>query len=487
VTISTVIEYLNQDKGLSLSSAYYANIEEWQSWWRGYNGGFHKYTERVGDRSVTRQLFSLRMAKKICEDWAAILLNEKTNFEISDGYSKDSAIFVQGEDGTGGVLGENYFWQHGNALVEKAFALGTGAFVLKFNGMRTNGERIIPDKNTKIHIDYLTALQIIPLSVQRGKITEVAFVSEVTVKGRPYIYLETHEMVNGGYQITNEYFLMDNGRLVKQPLPEGIVERFNTGADIPLFAIFSPNIVNTYPDANGLGMSIYAHAIDNLKGVDLAFNNFCKDFVLGGKKVFYHDSLVQYDENGKRIMPDDIMQQLFVQLGDGYLDEQGRQKLVQEFNPTLRVEENKEGLQAQLDYLSFKAGFGTKYYQFGAGKIMTATQYLGEKQEMIQNANKHYIVMEQALQQLVRAILWAGKVVCGQNVNPDAQVTVNFEDSYIIDKETERKRDLQEVLDGIMQPWEFRMKWYGEDEVTAKQMVGMRLTEDEIMGFVGGS
>lgn len=48
-------------------------------------------------------------------------------------------------------------------------------------------------------------------------------------------------------------------------------------------------------------------------------------------------------------------------------------------------------------------------------------------------------------------------------------MTIQFEDSYIIDKESERERDRQDVRDGFMQKWEYRMKWFGEDEETAKR------------------
>ena len=75
------------------------------------------------------------------------------------------------------------------------------------------------------------------------------------------------------------------------------------------------------------------------------------------------------------------------------------------------------------------------------------------------------------MQQICKAILWAGKEILGQPVNPDTKIAINFDDSYIIDKESERQRDLQEIRDGIMQPWEYRVKWYGEDEATAKQMI----------------
>ena len=37
--------------------------------------------------------------------------------------------------------------------------------------------------------------------------------------------------------------------------------------------------------------------------------------------------------------------------------------------------------------------------------------------------------------------------------------------------ETERKQDLQDVSVGAMPLWEYRMKWYGEDEKTAKSKI----------------
>lgn len=482
MNIQAVIELLNKEKKYNLSSEYYTNIETWRNWWRGFDKSFHEYRELQGDRFVERKLFTLKMAKKICEDWASILLNEKTEIVIDD---EPSSKFLQGKDGTEGVFGDNDFWQQGNSLVEKAFYSGTGAFVVKLDGLKLTKNRVLRSPEAKVKIEYLSAHNIIPLTVRSGKVIEVAFVSERLEKGTKYIYLETHELTDKGYKITNRYFKEDNGQLKTQALPAGILPTIETNSDVPLFAIFSPNLVNTIPNSNGLGMSIFAHAIDNLMGVDLAFNNLCRDFKLGGKKVFYSDTLVRKDEDGRDITPDDVMQQLFSIVGEMPLTENGQNSLMSEYNPDLRVTDNKDGIQAQLDYLSFKCGLGTKHYQFNQGSIVTATQYMGDKQELIQNAAKHYIAIEKALKQLVKAILWAGKEILGQPVNPDAQVTVNFEDSYVIDKESERLRDLQEINTGIMQKYEYRMKWYGEDEETAKQAIATSQSNEKWMGFGG--
>lgn len=483
MNISTIIEHLNKTKSYNIPADYYSNIEVWRDWWKGFYQPFHEFTEVNGDTPTKRKLYTLKMAKKVCEDWASILLNDKTQIVIGD---KTSSEFVQGKDDehcTGGILGDNSFWQQGNELIEKAFYSGTGAFVIKLSGMMLQGETIVKDPNTKICIDYLTAFNIIPLTIRNGKIVDIAFVSEVLEKGKKFIYLETHELTAKGYQITNEYFKFENEQLQSQPLPPGIAPVIYTGSDIAWFSIIKPNISNTFDKANGLGMSIYAHAIDNLMGVDLSFNNLNRDFKLGGKKLFYNETLIRRDLEGRAITPDDVMQQLFMQVGDGNIDKE--KELIQEFNPTLRVVENKDGIQAQLDYLSFKCGLGTKHYQFNAGSIVTATQYSGDKQELIQNASKHYIIVEKALQNLVKAILWAGKEILGQSVNPDAKVTINFDDSYIIDKESERLRDQAEVRDGLMNKWEYRVKWYGEDETKAKSMVASGMTDDDLMGFGG--
>jgi len=484
MNIQAVIDYLNRECGYDLTDGYYTSyIAEWVKWWEGYYKPFHQFKElRADAKVVERDMYTLKMAKKVCEDWASILLNEKTEIVIKD---EASGKLVQGEDGTGGVLGENDFWVKANELMEKTFMSGTGSFVLRMDGMMVSGDLVVKDAKTRIRLEYLPATNIIPLTIRQGRVVDVAFVSDVLDHGKRFIYLETHTLLNGSYQITNRYFRDDKGSLVPEQLPADIAETFSTGSDIPLFALVRPNITNNIDAGGGLGLSVFADAIDSLKGVDLAFNNFCRDLKLGGKKVFLNQSLTRRDDGGNLITPDDVAQQLFVQVGDEFISENGSNKMIHEFNPSLRVQENRDAIQEQLDLLSFKCGLGTKHYQFNAGNIVTATQYMGDKQELVQNASKHYIIVERALKQLVRAILWAAKEVLGQPVDPDTQVTVNFEDSYIIDKESERMRDLQELRDGIMQKWEYRMKWFGEDEATAKAMAGAQQSDDELMGFGG--
>ncbi len=91
----------------------------------------------------------------------------------------------------------------------------------------------------------------------------------------------------------------------------------------------------------------------------------------------------------------------------------------------------------------------------------------------------------------MRAILWGARKFSGEPVNPDAQVTVNFEDSYIIDKEAERERDRQDVRDGFMSKngSNGEAEMYGEDESKAKSWFPAEMSSDELMalGVVEGN
>ena len=60
------------------------------------------------------------MPKRVCEDWANLLLNDRTTFQIADAAT---ARYLLGDDEqqVGGLLRDLNFWTNANALVEKAF------------------------------------------------------------------------------------------------------------------------------------------------------------------------------------------------------------------------------------------------------------------------------------------------------------------------------------------------------------------------------
>ncbi len=487
---SAIIDFLNKTYGCDLDGKYYDNIRNWKSWWVGFNEPFHRVRVSDGRKKKSRDMYTMKMAKKVCEDWASILINDKTSVKIDDEHSER---FIVGDTENGGVFGSNNFWDEANGLMERMMWSGTAAIVIRLKNASVDPNGTFrPDPDTRIDLNYIDADMIVPLTCDNGIITEAAFCSELCIHGSERIYLEVHRLEKGEYIIENYLFKADSENVIcRDELPDGVPPIIRTGADKSWFAICKPAAVNPLPKNNGLGCAVFCNAIDNLKGVDLAYNNFNSDIYLGQKKVFLSKSIMADMTGEEPIAPDDVHQQLFYYVTESLDDGTGK-PLVQEHNPDLRIKDNTDAVQAQLDYLSFKVGFGTKHYQFNSGSIVTATQYTGDKQELLQNAHKHFIHVEAFLYGLLKTLLWIGHNYIDSAVREDAKISVVFDQSPLIDENAERMRDLQEVRDGLMAAYEYRVKWYGETEETAKAMIKEILgsegsySDDELMSFGDG-
>ena len=123
-----------------------------------------------------------------------------------------------------------------------------------------------------------------------------------------------------------------------------------------------------------------------------------------------------------------------------------------------------------MNYLSLKCGFGTERYKFDCSGIKTATEVISENSDMYRMIKKHEVILEDVLKELVKIIIRLG-IVLGNQLNLETEVTIDFDDSIIEDKEAERQSDRQDVSMGAMPLWEYRAKYYGESEEQAKAAV----------------
>ena len=63
------------------------------------------------------------------------------------------------------------------------------------------------------------------------------------------------------------------------------------------------------------------------------------------------------------------------------------------------------------------------------------------------------------------------------------EVTIDFDDSIIEDTAAQREIDRQDVRDGLLAPYEYRMRWRGEDEETAKMRVSESQSQETPLRF----
>ena len=143
--------------------------------------------------------------------------------------------------------------------------------------------------------------------------------------------------------------------------------------------------------------------------------------------------------------------------------------VIHEIDLKLRTGEHQTGIQDQLNLLSSKCGFGERHYRFDNGSVSTATQIVSENSTLFRTIKKHEILLESALIELCRIILRLGNLAMDAGVDENVEISVDFDDSIIEDKETDFNRDMRLLQAGIMGDVEFRMKWFNEDEETAKK------------------
>jgi len=431
--------------------------ETWLEWYKGNVKTFHTYDEYNGVKQVKCHRRSLNMAKKTAEDWANLLMNENVKVVLGDEKQQQALWDLQSSV---------QFLQKTNGGIEKTFALGNGYFV---EGV---------DEYGKVKLQFVNATKGYPLNIEDGKITECAFVNIDTYR----VVIQIHQkgkmnIDEVGMQIftadtKGNYFIRTVVYEKESPQVESVSriisdETFDTKNTIAWFEHYKPNVANNVDINSPLGISIYANSLDVLEGIDLAYDGFCEEMRLGKGRMFLNKKLVRYDESGEKFIFD-VNQTGFYYLGDG-----ADKEPVKFYNPALRTDGYFNGINNGLKVLSSKTGFGENHYRFNENGLATATQVMSEQNEKFKSKRKHEIILYDTLVDLNKALMYISNEFTNNEVkfDLDQNIEVRFDDSIIEDKEAEKTSDRMDLASGTMSKIEYRMKWFNEDEATAKQKI----------------
>lgn len=235
----------------------------------------------------------------------------------------------------------------------------------------------------------------------------------------------------------------------------------------PLFAYFKPPAANSIEPNSALGVSVYAGpTADLIRQADEQWEKLLWTFHVAEPKIL-SDGILE---------PGQFDDRIFV---GGRFTSTGN--LFEIFDPEVKDSAYYRGLQYILQRIEYNVGlaFGTISDPQNVEK--TATEIMAAKQRQFVTERD----IQKALQTAMDDLIAAMNALCDlYTLVPSGayQVDYSWGDGILDDPETRRQEmalDLQQVSAGLMNDWEFRVKWYGEDEQTAKSMLpGMeRLTE----------
>lgn len=355
----------------------------------------------------------MNFAKRLCADDANLI--EVINIKSDEDETKNKIITE--------LLNKNRFDIMYRKQVEQMGANGTvGSYV------RVDNANVMSDGSVRggdILINYCDTLNIIPLTVINDEIIECAFTGENIENKKIITTLVIFKIIDNvyhGISTTFDEFGKENQ------------EKYTdiTLGDVKPFAIMRNAEVNNL-DMHGYGYPKLWNAIPNLKLLDLSYTMWSRDLKKSDKIILMNEVLCSHDKDGNIKDPNEEMKNLFVQLGQQERLPQG-EALWKEYNPVVRINDVRESIELALSLLSMSFGYGTKRYSFEQGRIVTATEYVGDRQDAMQDINKQRSESIKYISDLVNALKWFYNSTIKKSLQY-CDITIDFDDSYIEDRQ----------------------------------------------------
>ena len=439
--------------------------KQWLSWYEGNVKDFHNYNIYNGNKQIKQKRFTMNMAKEISEDWSDILWSEKCEISMKD--EKSQKDF---ED----LMKDLKLYILINQSIEKSGALGTEAAVVSVYDLVQNEDGMYLDvSEAKTRVDLVDYDWIFPLTWNNKGISECAFGSVEYVKGIRYVILSVHKIADdNNYHIYNHLFRDTNGNLTEITDLEDTMKDFDTMSDKKWFSIFKPLLTNNLFNNSPFGIPHYANAIDNLKAVDIAFDEIKNEMINGRKRTFVRADMLNVDDGTQKLTFDPNDTTVYMLPTGATKDD-----LIQTDSDNLRTDKQIDTLNMELNVLGNKVGFGENHYHFNGTVLSTATAVVSSNSKMFRRKKKLEVGYEEAIRDLIEAVCYASTQFGQYNINTE-DMAIQFDDSIIEDKEAESNRALREKSAGIISAVEYREKIFGETEEIAQQAIA-KINEEE--------
>lgn len=481
---------------------YYFGIFPWKWIYKGYYKAWHRIAApTVEDPLRQRDMERMDTAKAACAELAGLIWSEQCEVHVSQGEGEDQPL----DDYVHSVLAKNNFWTKMQEHIEQALALGGGAIKVWYEEQRDSSGNVVPGTGD-IKLGFCMADQFVPTAWNNAKVTDGVFISRQAKDGYYYTRLEWHKWDGKTYWITNELFRAEqqNGSSTE---PQDILgfrypletiypflspETSLQGLSESLFAYYRPAQANNLDDNSPLGVSIYANAMSTLKALDICYDSFIREFVLGKKRIIVPAQCIRTvvdPETGALRRYFDATSEVFEALAT---DDPDALK-IQDNSVELRVEEHISAINAFLSILCLQLGFSAGTFTFDRAQgLKTATEVISENSKTYKTIKGHQLQVKMAIDQVVNAIIqvaslynveWEGKSIAALAAK-GWESKVVFDDSILQDRQTNINEGILLVGNGLMSKKRFLVETLGMTEDEAAREIQEIQKEGAISGGI---
>lgn len=339
-------------------------------------------------------------------------------------------------------------------------------------------------------IDFLTPDDFIITEETDGKIKGIVFVNREVSPDQKKFYtrLEYHRYDdNGKYLVTNKCYVgtakddMDKAIDILDTPWRELAEEVSIENTEPLYGVFKMPKANNIDYNSSMGMSIFSNAMEELRGLDIAYT--IKDIEIeDSRKVVLLDSdrLVMggkvKETNGNfEAQKQKLKLPRFIKNVYGNGDGQ----FYQEINPTLNTEERIKGINNYLSQIGYKVGYSNGYFSYDEKQgIITATGVESNDRRTIQLIKDVRDRLENCIKSLISALntfadLYDLAPVGTYEINlAFGDITYNYQE----DKETWWGY----VVQGKVAFWRYLVKFENVTEEEAKEIEAETKSKKEL-------
>lgn len=345
-----------------------------------------------------------------------------------------------------------------------------------------------------IEFDFIQADYFYPVETNaNGDITAAAFIQTKIDNDKIYKRLEYHRYANNQVQVINKAFVSDRtndvldnplGELGKEipltdvlgwgDIPQSVIIN---DIDRPLFAYFKMPDANTVDTTSPLGVSGYSRAISLIKDADMQYSRLLWEYEAGEMAIDVDRDALKFIETGEgtgHSVTPTLQGRLYRKVDIEPND------LFQPYAPTLRSGQYIEGLNTILMRIEDVCGIsrGTLSDVLSEARTATELKILKQRSYSVNEEIQH------ALENTLRDVIYIMDTYCTlYNLTPDGEYDVSFEwdDSIIVDVESELSKRLMLMQYGLSSKIETRMWYFGETERQAKE--ALERIEEEALEY----
>ena len=306
-----------------------------------------------------------------------------------------------------------------------------------------------------------------------GKAIGGVFESDQVRQGKDwFVKLEYHDFQtredgSAVYVVENKAFRSGSGGGIGAQVPLAAVKEWADLSDRkeiellerPLFAYFKPPSANNIEPASALGVSVYSGpTADLIRQADEQWQQLQREYKTGKRRMLIDKAVMDASQADDEIYEYGVF---------------SSKDFFQFINPEIRDDPLYNGFQRILQRIEFNVGlaFGTISDPQNVEK--TATEILAAKQRQFVTEKAIQAAFQSTLDDLIYAMdAWCDLA----RLAPAGAYSVdyNWGDGVLDDPETKRQdmaMGLSLMNAGIIGPVEYRMRYFGEDENTARQML----------------